>query len=520
MDYFTLLQQQQQDFCLRLQKGNLLKKPSHFSGIFSEVITFDSGFIRTAIRESHLDTAKIVDKFNCHSDYKKVFTVLFYQKLVVAAVLSCFGDLLLPNFSPHSPADFQRFDVLINSFVLKQNHKFRVCVKSYPGSISNKSFTISWEEYQQNHLFIFCLLPKNSSKKPGNYSLIFLGFLPKKILNTKWPIFCLPEKQTSQLSLRPEDLFYMAGFPHCLNDILREEKYHIEELKTFIKQGEYKNAIALIDNLLVSQQLDDFNASGQEYKFFFFRALCHYKLGNLFLATRDCLRCLDFNVSHHLTYHLLGVIYIQLGKYKEALECFNEEISLAGISFFPYFYKGFINAKLNNLNQSLEDYTIAIQIDSSFFQSFYNRAAVYYRLGDKYNAIEDYLRVIKLNPHLCSAYYSLGVIYQKLSQYQKAMEYYKKALELNPNHIPSYYNLAILQADLGLYKQCLATYENILKINPHFLPAFYNKKYLEFLLSKEGHILEIIGPSLDSDGEADTAKLIRMMEGKLMEEQF
>ncbi|HIK38307.1 MAG: tetratricopeptide repeat protein [Geminocystis sp.] len=518
MNCFSLLQQQQQDFCLRLQRGNLLHKDNNFSGVFGEVVTFKSDFIRTAIHDSHLDTAKIVDKFNCHSDYEKVFTVLFYQRLIVAAVLSCFSDLLLPDFRPHSPADFQRVDVLINRFVLKQNHKIRVYVKTFPGYNYNNPLAVYQDESEQNHIFIFCSITKNSSEKPEHCSLTFLGFLPRKILTNRWHFLWRHDKQASQLSLRLEELFYMGGFSYCLSDVVREEKYHLEDLSLFIKRGEYSNAIIMINSLLEGRELDDFfNGKVQGYKFFFFRALCYYKLGNFFLATRDCLRSLDLNPSHHLTYHLLGVIYLQSGKYKDALECFNREIALTGINFFAYFYRGFINAKLNNLNQSLEDYTIAIQIDNSFFQSFYNRAGVYYRLGDKYSAIEDYLNVIKLNPNFCSAYYNLGVIYQKLGQHQKAMEYYKKALDLNPNHIPSHYNLGILQADLGLYKQCLATYETILKINPNFWPAFYNKKYLEFLLSKEGNILETIGPSLDQEGNADTAKLIKIIEGKLGE---
>lgn len=468
MDWTTPLKAQQQDFCSRLDLGNLLHCQESY--LHSEMVVINESSIEKIKVESILESEEIANKYNLTYPLKEILEIVFYRKLSIKAFSLKFGHLTwLDNHKYYE--DYEAS--LVNShFLVKQATNNKILIKTYSGNFKEIKYSFSAKEISNNNLIICTISPEKFRVNLKEYIIIFLGFIPVELL----------PKIKDKLDINLADFLYIGGLNFYLQNISPTNYYLLKQAKSYIKQGSYDESIALYNKAI-------FNNPTQS-KNFFWRGFCKYKLGDIEGALTDFFQTIILNDRDSLAYHWTGYLHQQLGNYPEALKEYSQEIKINPLSYFAYFNRGIIHTKLTKFINALEDYTMAIQINHSLFQGFYNRANIYYQLGDKESSIEDYLKAIKIQPSLPQAYYNLGIIYQKLGEYKQALNSYQLAIKANGKYLKSYYNLAILQADLGYYKESMNTYQLILEIAPDFIPAIQNQNSLSSLLEKEGNILD------------------------------
>ncbi|BAQ66525.1 tetratricopeptide repeat protein [Geminocystis sp. NIES-3709] len=467
MDWTTPLKAQQQDFCSRLNLGQLLVCQEKY--LHSEVVFINEETIEKIKVESILESEEIANKYNLTYPLKEILEIVFYRKLGIEAFLSKFGHLTwLDNHKYYEDCEAS----LVNSyFILKQATNIKILVKTNQGDINNIQWSISQEEISNNRIIIFVICPKKFKVSLKEYSVVFLGFIPVELLSTK------KEKTNINLS----HLLYISGLNFYINDVLPLNYFLQKSAKFYIKKGNYKESISLYNKSI--------SHNPNNSKNYFLRGICKYKLRDIQGALIDFSQAITLNDRDDLAYHWRGYLHQQLHNYSEALTNYNQEILINPLNYFAYFNRAITYTKLKQLIKAIEDYTMAIQINNSIFQGFFNRANIYYLLGDKESSIDDYIHVIKLQPNLVEAYYNLGIIYQEIGEFQQSLKSYRLAIKADSMYLKSYYNLAILQANLGLYQQSINTYQIILKINPNFTQAIHNQNSLSLLLQKEGNIL-------------------------------
>lgn len=467
MDWTTPLKAQQEDFCFRLELGNLLHCQESY--LHSEMVVINEDAIEKIKVESILESEEVANKYHLTYPLKEILEIVFYRKLALKAFVLKFGHLTWLDNNKYAE-DYEAS--LVNShFLVKQATHNKILIKTYSGNFREIKYYLSPQEITNNNLIIFTISPKKFRASLKEYVIIFLGFIPRELL----------PKIKDKLDINLSDLLYIGGLNFYLKNILPTNYYLLKQANFYLKQGNYAESISLYNQAI-------FN-NNTEAKGYFLRDICKYKLGDIQGALADFSHTITLNNQDHLAYHWRGFLYQQLGNYSEALIEYSQEIKINPLNYFAYFNRGIIYTKLTQFIQALEDYTMAIKINHSFYQGFYNRGYIYYQLGDKQSSIEDYLKALKIQANLPEAYYNLGIIYQELGEYKRAINSYQLAIKANDKYLKSYYNLAILQADLGYYKEAINTYQIILEIDPNFTPAIHNQNSLSSLLKEEGKIL-------------------------------
>ncbi len=116
---------------------------------------------------------------------------------------------------------------------------------------------------------------------------------------------------------------------------------------------------------------------------------------------------LQWNTSHVNTYHNLGMLYYEMGRYQDALAMLHKCLSL-------------------DESEALYNYSLGLVLE---------------KIANNYQAIQAYQKAIVLNPQYIDAYNNLGNILYKSSDFEQAESIYRQAIATNPKHFGSYLNL-------------------------------------------------------------------------------
>ncbi|MFH1714660.1 MAG: tetratricopeptide repeat protein [Elusimicrobiota bacterium] len=139
-----------------------------------------------------------------------------------------------------------------------------------------------------------------------------------------------------------------------------------------------------------------------------------------------------------------GVIYMKLGEWENAIECFKK------------YHK----------------------LDPVFPQNYFQMAWAYNKLGMYKEAEETFKEAINQNPIFVEAYINLGNTYYMQKRIKDAEEMYKKAIEINPKEaVNAYRNLIVIYSELNNLKAAYETAQALLQMDP-------NNEYAKSIIQK------------------------------------
>ena len=104
----------------------------------------------------------------------------------------------------------------------------------------------------------------------------------------------------------------------------------------------------------------------------------------------------------------LGVVYMQQGKFDQAIDAFEESID-------------------NGVRM---------------FEAFVNLGYIYFKEGDLEKVAKANLRAVEIEPRYARGYANLGFAYLQMGKTEEAIQALEKALELNPDIVQAMCNLA------------------------------------------------------------------------------
>ena len=134
-----------------------------------------------------------------------------------------------------------------------------------------------------------------------------------------------------------------------------------------------------------------------------------------------------------------GIYDFQCGKYSDAIEKFNQSLTIKNDWEIPYFYRGAANQALENFDEAILDYTKALEY-KDMADAYYNRAKIVLSRKDIENpdilrAINDLKKALDLDPNFTDALYAMAAALKKQEKYQECLTYLDKVLELQPDFI-------------------------------------------------------------------------------------
>lgn len=184
-----------------------------------------------------------------------------------------------------------------------------------------------------------------------------------------------------------------------------------------------------LDNLTDSYN-NFFQSSIEDTKSVYLDSANKYRdKGDYESAIKAYLKILEFDSRDTFVLNELGRIYLKVGLVREAIDVFEQAVTVGDHSSQTYFNLGSAYYMNDNNTQAIKSFEEAIRIDSNFYEAYYKLGLVYDSIGEHDKAIDLYKKVISLNPDHIKAYQSLGLSYESKGMRDEAVKYFKKALE-------------------------------------------------------------------------------------------
>ncbi len=134
-----------------------------------------------------------------------------------------------------------------------------------------------------------------------------------------------------------------------------------------------------------------------------------------------------------------GLLYVELGEHRRAVEDYSRVIDLAPGDSHTYFQRARALAELGEHRSAIDDYGIAIRLDPDDHVARYNRGTSSAELGNFDSAIEDFDTAIGLAPNDADPYYNRGVTYAEMGEHLRAVEVPRSAQPWVANMVRTIY---------------------------------------------------------------------------------
>ena len=235
----------------------------------------------------------------------------------------------------------------------------------------------------------------------------------------------------------------------------------------------------------LAQKAEPFNE-----RTYYDRAFVRWKLGDLDGAIKDLKKCLDYVPYFGKARKEYATMLFQLGRHEEALQEFFKAAENHYVArHFIYSYIGIIYMNIGNLKNAL-DYAMEAEKylpETPTFedaQAFFNIGTVYLSVGNLEVGKKYLERAIEINPNETGALVNLGAYYLKNGDFENALYYLEKAKERGNDSPHLMYNLGVAYFKTG--KKALAEefLRKAVSMNPEFMDRINQDPEMKKLLEK------------------------------------
>lgn len=170
--------------------------------------------------------------------------------------------------------------------------------------------------------------------------------------------------------------------------------------------------------------------------------LCLLAMGKGSKAEKWFLGALAYSARKDVVYHNLGLLYLSLKKYNDAVASFEKALkfggnrsSLLALGISYYFCSKYVKAE-KVFSEYMREAGMNLNKDAYWYSGL-----VLYKLGRFDDAISRFKRFTVLVDNPAVAYYNIGNCYFALGKLKKAESYYLRAMKLRKNYVDAVYNL-------------------------------------------------------------------------------
>jgi tetratricopeptide (TPR) repeat protein len=160
-----------------------------------------------------------------------------------------------------------------------------------------------------------------------------------------------------------------------------------------------------------------------------------------------------------------GTALGNLGKYEQAIECFDKAIKINPNEPKIWYTKGIALGNLGKYEQAIECFDKG-HVEPNDQDININKGTALHYLGKYEQAIECFDKAIKINPNEPDAWCGKGISLDYLCKYEQAIECFDKAIKINPNEPDVWYNKGTALHYLGKYEEAIKCYDKSIGIDP------------------------------------------------------
>jgi tetratricopeptide (TPR) repeat protein len=173
--------------------------------------------------------------------------------------------------------------------------------------------------------------------------------------------------------------------------------------------------------------------------------------------------------------HLLGVIALQTGHHKNAVDKIGQAIEINPNVASYYSNQGIALKELKQFDTAVASYDKAIALKPDFADAYSNRGVAMHELKQFDAAVASCDKAIALKPDFAEAYANRGTALKELKQFDAAVASYDKAIALKPDYAEAYSNRGIAMQELKQFDAAVVSYDKAIALKPDYADAYSNR---------------------------------------------
>ncbi len=214
------------------------------------------------------------------------------------------------------------------------------------------------------------------------------------------------------------------------------------------------------------------------------RGLIQVELGNDTKALSDFLDVTnsqepDAAAYYNDAWYNLGLIYLRLGKDKQAIQAFSSAVKPNKTRYDfkhyadAYYYRGLLYSKQESYAEAVEDFEQTLNYNPQYPVVYYPRGLAYLNIKEYQKSLEDLNKEISRNPKNFDPYYYRGYVNLKLDNWQQSVTDYTKVISSKPNFAPAYNKRCISYFVLNNFDRAIEDCEKAISLNPNLAEAYF-----------------------------------------------
>jgi len=204
----------------------------------------------------------------------------------------------------------------------------------------------------------------------------------------------------------------------------------------------------------------------------------------------ECDEIIKKNPKDYVSHNKKGILLHSLGSFNEAINCFDEAITLAPSRPEPYINKATSLRDLGQFQLSVQCFDEALKIKfSNQHVVHYTKGTVLSLIGKYDEAVICYDKVLQEVPNHPNAIYHRGICFLNLKKCKEGLEDFNATLQIDPNNELAVLNKGICLDSLDDHKAAIKCFDDIIEKKQankvHFDALFQKAKSLRKLNNNE-----------------------------------
>jgi tetratricopeptide (TPR) repeat protein/SAM-dependent methyltransferase len=214
--------------------------------------------------------------------------------------------------------------------------------------------------------------------------------------------------------------------------------------------------------------------SHQDVAQLFRGAVGHHQAGRLDVAERGYRAALAEDPLHVASLHHLGIIALQTGRARDAIELIGRAAGLKPELPDQQYNLGVALQGVGRLDDAAACYRNAIALRPDYAAAHMNLGNLLLQQGRLSEAIASYRQLLALEPRSAVAHYNIANVLARQKRWADAEASYRMAIECKPDFAEAYNNLGNALKDQGRLAEAAQAYGRALALKPEFAQAHNN----------------------------------------------
>jgi tetratricopeptide (TPR) repeat protein len=192
-----------------------------------------------------------------------------------------------------------------------------------------------------------------------------------------------------------------------------------------------------------------------------------YERSTLFLNTAlDDAAMLEDDYFEALCFNAIALVQTDQGRIEEAIQAYQNAISLAPDQISPWNNLGNLYRKLERQSEALAAFQKAIEQNGSDAVGWNGLGDLYHETGQIEDAIHAYLKAVEFSPDYAHPWSGIGDSHLVEGRLDEALSAHKKAIEIDHRTIKSWLGLGEIYRMRGDNKDASMAYRTALELDP------------------------------------------------------